>query len=470
MRRRSPYQSQPPRRIVKKKVNKKRILMLFLIPFLILGAGGAAYAAHLWTSAASAIDNAHVADTRDKSALRDEAVDPVEDNVSILFMGVDDSDTRDEGNSRSDAMILATFNKKEHSVDLLSIPRDSYVYVPEVDRQTKITHAHAYGGAQASVETVENFLNVPVDYYAEINFNAFMDIINTLGGIEVEVPYELYEQNSKDQKDAIHLEEGLQELNGEEALALARTRHYDNDIERGKRQQEIIKAMITKASSAGSVFKYDALIQDVGDNLSTSLTFDQIKSFISYGTSNDLTINTLNLDGTGGKLSDGIWYYQVDPASLADVQTQLRKHLGLSEEVDTDSVETDGSGVYDDSTGTTDSTGSTSSGTGETGTTDSSTGTTGSTGTSDSSTGTTGGTGTSDSSTGSTGTTDNSTGTSGSTDSSTESSGTSSYDTGSSSTDSTSSNSTSGSTYEDTTGTTTNDSTSVGSTGSTTTP
>ncbi|PAE17960.1 hypothetical protein CHH91_00185 [Virgibacillus sp. 7505] len=457
MRRRSPYQSQPPRRIVKKKVNKKRILMLLLIPVLILGAGGAAYAAHLWTSAASAIDNAHVADTRDKSALRDEAVDPVEDNVSILFMGVDDSDTRDEGNSRSDAMILATFNKKEHSVDLLSIPRDSYVYVPEVDRQTKITHAHAYGGAQASVETVENFLNVPVDYYAEINFNAFMDIIDTLGGIEVEVPYELYEQNSKDQKDAIHLEEGLQELNGEEALALARTRHYDNDIERGKRQQEIIKAMITKASSAGSVFKYDALIQDVGDNLSTSLTFDQIKSFISYGTSNDLTINTLNLNGTGGKLSDGIWYYQVDPASLADVQTQLRKHLGLSEEVDTDSVETDGSGVYDDSTGTTDSTGSTSSGTGETGTTDSSTGTTGSTGTSDSSTG-------------STGATDNSTGTSGSTDSSTESSGTSSYDTGSSSTDSTSSNSTSGSTYEGTTGTTTNDSTSVGSTGNTTTP
>lgn len=448
MRRRSPYQPQPPRRTVKKKVNKKRILMLLLIPVLILGAGGAAYAAHLFNSAATAINKAHVADTRDKSALRDEVVDPVEDNVSILFMGVDDSDTRDEGNSRSDAMILATFNKKEHSVDLLSIPRDSYVYVPEVDRQTKITHAHAYGGAQASVETVENFLNVPVDYYAEINFNAFMDIIDTLGGIDVEVPYELYEQNSKDQKDAIHLEEGMQELNGEEALALARTRHYDNDIERGKRQQEIIKAMITKASSAGAVFKYDNLINDVGDNLSTSLTFDQIKSFISYGTSNDLKINTLNLDGTGGKLSDGIWYYQVDPTSLADVQKQLREHLGLSEEVDTDSVETDGSGVYDDSTGTTDSTGSPSSGIGETGTTDSSTGTTGSTGT-----------------------TDNTSGTSGSTtDGTTESSGTSSYDTGSSNTDSTSSNSTSGTTYENTTGTTTTDSTSVDSTGSTTTP
>ncbi|PAD35241.1 LCP family protein [Terribacillus saccharophilus] len=444
MRRRSPYQPQPPRRTVKKKVNKKRILMLLLIPVLILGAGGAAYAAHLWTSAASAIEKAHVADTRDKSALREEAVDPVEDNVSILFMGVDDSDTRDEGNSRSDAMILATFNKKEHSVDLLSIPRDSYVYVPEVDRQTKITHAHAYGGAQASVETVENFLNVPVDYYAEINFNAFMDIIDTLGGIDVEVPYELYEQNSKDQKDAIHLEEGMQELNGEEALALARTRHYDNDIERGKRQQEIIKAMITKASSAGSVFKYDALIQDVGDNLSTSLTFDQIKSFISYGTSNDLKINTLNLDGTGGKLSDGIWYYQVDPTSLADIQKQLREHLDLSQEVDTDSVETDGSGVYDDSTGTTDSTettdstGTTSSGTGETGTTDSSTGTTGGTGSTDTSDSTTGG-----------------------------STGTSSYDTGGSSTDT---NSTSGTTYEDTTETTTNDSTSVDSTGSTITP
>jgi polyisoprenyl-teichoic acid--peptidoglycan teichoic acid transferase len=377
MSRRSPYQSQPPRRKVKKKLKKKRILMLILLPILILGAGGAAYAAHLYNSAANAIEKSHVADAREKSELREAAVDPVEDNVSILFMGVDDSDTRDQSNSRSDAMILATFNKDEHSVDLLSIPRDSYVYVPEVDRKTKITHAHAYGGAQASVETVENFLNVPVDYYAEINFNAFMDIIDTLGGIEVEVPYELYEQNSKDQKDAIHLEEGLQELNGEEALALARTRHYDNDIERGKRQQEIIKAMISKASSASSIFKYDDLIQDVGDNLTTSLTFDQIKSFVSYGTSNKLTINTLNLDGTGGKLSDGIWYYQVDPASLADTQKELREHLGLSLEVDTDSVETGSSGVYD-STGTTGETGST-------GTTDS-TGNTGSAGYTESST------------------------------------------------------------------------------------
>ncbi|QXE01100.1 LCP family protein [Terribacillus sp. DMT04] len=355
MSRRSPNQSQPPRRTVKKKLKKKRIIMLILLPILILGAGGAAYAAHLYSSAASAIEKSHVADAREKSNLREAAVDPVEDNVSILFMGVDDSDTRDQSNSRSDAMILATFNKEEHSVDLLSIPRDSYVYVPEVDRKTKITHAHAYGGAQASVETVENFLNVPVDYYAEINFNAFMDIIDTLGGIEVEVPYELYEQNSKDQKNAIHLEEGLQELNGEEALALARTRHYDNDIERGKRQQEIIKAMISKASSASSIFKYDDLIQDVGDNLTTSLTFDQIKSFVSYGTSNELTINTLNLDGTGGKLSDGIWYYQVDPASLADAQKELREHLGLSVKIDTDSVETGSSGVYD-STGTTDGT------------------------------------------------------------------------------------------------------------------
>ena len=464
MSRKSPYQPKPPGRIVKKKVNKKRILMLILIPVLILGAGGAAYAAHLWTSAANAIEKAHVEDTRDKSALREEAVDPVEDNVSILFMGVDDSDTRDEANSRSDAMILATFNKEDHSVDLLSIPRDSYVYVPEVDRKTKITHAHAYGGAQASVETVENFLNVPVDYYAEINFNAFMDIIDTLGGIEVEVPYELYEQNSKDQKDAIHLEEGLQELNGEEALALARTRHYDNDIERGKRQQEIIKAMITKAASAGSVFKYDDLIQDVGDNLSTSLTFNQIKSFISYGTSNDLKINTLNLDGTGGKLSDGIWYYQVDPTSLADVQKQLREHLDLSEQVDTDSVETDGSGVYDstgstdgstDSTGTTDSAGTTSSGTG----TDTTDNTTGSTGSTDYSTGTTNSgtdTGTSES-TGSSGATDTGSATDGT-------SGTTTYDT-----DSTSESST-GTTYEDPTGTGTNDSTSVDSAGTATTP
>ena len=95
---------------------------------------------------------------RESSALRDEDVQPLKDNVSILFIGIDDSEERGQGaeNARSDALILATLNIKTKTVKTLSIPRDSYVYIPKVKRKDKITHAHAYGGTVATIDSIEN--------------------------------------------------------------------------------------------------------------------------------------------------------------------------------------------------------------------------------------------------------------------------------------------------------------------------
>src|SRR5699024_7653135 len=119
-----------------------------------------------------------------------------------------------------------------------SIPRDSYVYIPEVGYEDKINHAHAFGGHRATIDAVENLLDIPVDYWVKLNFNAFVDVIDAIDGIDVEVPYEFTESNSDDKRDSIHLFPGKQLVDGEEALALARTRKLDNDIERGKRQLE----------------------------------------------------------------------------------------------------------------------------------------------------------------------------------------------------------------------------------------
>src|SRR5690606_21377009 len=108
------------------------------------------------------------------------------------------------------------------------------VYIPEVGYNDKINHAHAFGGPKATIETVEQLLDVPVDYYVKLNFHAFTEVVDVIGGITAEVPYELWESDSNDKKNAIHLLPGEQLLNGEQALALARTRKYDSDIERGK--------------------------------------------------------------------------------------------------------------------------------------------------------------------------------------------------------------------------------------------
>ncbi|WP_404455619.1 LCP family protein [Virgibacillus necropolis] len=321
-------QTRMTKRGKKRKLRKRAYFIL--IPVLLVFVSLLTYAAYLYTKADSVFTESYKDDGRAKSDLREEAVDPAEDNVSVLIIGVDQSDVRNnKGSARSDTLMLATLNIEDKSVKLVSIPRDSYVYVPEVDRKTKINHAHAYGGPPATIKTVENLLEIPVDYYVKVNFDAFIDVVNAVDGIKVDVPYELYEQNSNDVQEAIHLLPGEQQLNGEEALALARTRHYDNDIERGKRQQEIIKAVVQKATSLNSVLKFDNIIEAVGENMTTNMTFDEMKSFISYGTgSGSLEIDTLTLEGSNYRPGD-TYYWKLDEIALEETKELLKSHLEI---------------------------------------------------------------------------------------------------------------------------------------------
>lgn len=315
-----------------KKKNRKKLYMFIFIPAFLILLGTVSYGVVVYTKAQKAVDDSYkdVGRENETSDLRVDTVDPVEDNVSILIIGVDDSEKREyDENSRSDTLILATFNKEKGNVKLLSIPRDSYVYVPEVGYSTKINSAHFYGGPKASIETVENFLNVPVDYYVRLNFEAFIEVVDSLGGIDYNVPFKIDELNSKDKINGIHLEPGYQKLDGEEALALARTRKYDNDFERGKRQQEIIKTIVKETVSASSIMKMGNLIDAVGNNMTTNLSFDEMKSFMGYGLNNDFTFSSLTLEGSGGYMDDGLWYFQVDENSRIEVEMKLREQLDM---------------------------------------------------------------------------------------------------------------------------------------------
>ena len=310
-----------------KKKRKKRIVRWIMFPLILILVSAVAYGAHLYSQAEMVMKESYQPVERDSKRV---SVNPFEENISVLFIGVDDSSKRQfEGNSRTDALMLATFNKDNKSVKLLSIPRDSYVYIPDMGYSDKINHAHAYGGVPYTLQTVENLLDIPVDYYVKMNFDAFIDVIDALNGIEVNVPYTFSEQDSNDKAGAIRLNEGLQTLNGEEALALARTRKLDSDIERGKRQQEIIKAIIKRAASAKSVSNYTEVIEAIGNNMKTDIRFEQITSFVDYAMAGlNLDVETLNLVGSDSKM-DGIYYYQLDELALAETRTTLQKHLGL---------------------------------------------------------------------------------------------------------------------------------------------
>ncbi|UII55631.1 LCP family protein [Cytobacillus spongiae] len=316
-----------------KKARRKRIVAWILLPILVLTISATVYGAFLYSKAESVMDESYTPIERDTKRTE---VDPKVDNISILMIGVDDSDTRAEVNSRSDALMVATFNKKAKSVKLLSIPRDSLVYIPSEDIEDKINHAHAFGGPASTIETVEELLEIPIDYYVKVNFNAFIDIVDALDGIKVEVPYAINEFDSKDNRNAISLQPGLQVLDGEEALALARTRHQDNDIMRGERQQEILKAIVDKAISANSITKYADVIDAIGENMQTDLSFSQMKSFFDYATAgSSLQIDSIKIDGEDLWIDNGnnrSYYYQLDEESISEVQLTLQVHLGIEEE------------------------------------------------------------------------------------------------------------------------------------------
>ncbi|GGE67324.1 LCP family protein required for cell wall assembly [Priestia taiwanensis] len=310
---------------------------IFALVFMLLLVGGIGYAANLAFKASSAVGNAAM--DLGKSGLRDEDVSPVTHNVSVLIMGVDESEKRSKeyGEAvRTDALLLATFNKDDKSVKLVSIPRDTYTYIPVENKKDKITHAHATGavkyggeegGPKATREAVEGLFNIPVDYFVKFNFESFIKIVDALGGIEVDVPVEFTEQDSNDVPDAIHVKKGLQTLNGEQALALARTRHIDSDIMRGQRQQLVIEAIVKKLASVGSVTKVGTIIDSIDGQFKTNLTFNNMLSFYKYGIG--ATIEKLQVVGED-KYIGGVYYYVPEKQKLSELTRQLRMHLGMS--------------------------------------------------------------------------------------------------------------------------------------------
>ncbi|MFB1082247.1 LCP family protein [Jeotgalibacillus sp. JSM ZJ347] len=333
------------RKTYKKKAKAKRVRKVMLmvgLPLLLIAVSGLVYGGYLITKAKNVADESYEeVEGREQSELREKEVDPDVDNVSVLFLGVDGSDVRENadgfqnGTTRTDAIILATLNNEDKSIKLTSIPRDTLAYIPEVEYEDKINHAHAFGGPKASMEAVEGLLDVPVDYYVRMNFYAFMDVVDALDGVEVDVPFNMYEMDSNDTKNAIFLPEGEQIVDGEEALAFVRSRHMDSDIARGERQQEVIDAILDKAKSAGSINRYADVIEAVGDNMKTNMRFSEMRSFMSYAVNSNLSVDMHTLQGEG-VMYDGVYYYEAYEDELETVRSDLRQHLGLSSFVSND--------------------------------------------------------------------------------------------------------------------------------------
>lgn len=286
----------------------------------------------LYLETRGAINDSFLDSKKSKSSLRDKPVDPSLDHISVLFLGVDDSKSRRESGqkanqARTDAMIYTTFNRDKKQIRMVSIPRDTLSYIPAVKYYDKITHAHAIDGPQGSIDSVEATLNAPVDYYARINMEAFVEVVDELGGIEYDVPFDLNEPNTND-KGKIKVKKGKRTLSGDEALAVVRSRKQDSDLERGKRQMEMIKAIIRKAQETNSINKLDDLVKIVGKNAKHNFSFENIQNLATTYLSSEVKIKTEQLSGTDANFN-GVYFFNPDLDNLVSLSNKLRKDLNL---------------------------------------------------------------------------------------------------------------------------------------------
>lgn len=263
---------------------------------------------------------------------------------TMLLLGIDSEqdDIRKSSSFNGDTIMMVTFDPETLSTTMFSIPRDTYVKMACGGRITKINHA-SWGGTSCMVKTVENLTGIKIDYYAKINFKGVVDLVNILGGINVDVPVKFCEQNSDRQwgDKTICLEPGMQKLDGEQALALARHRKTLplGDFQRGQNQQLVVEGMIGSLKNVKSVEDFYKILDTIGKNMDTNMTTEEMLSFYNIGKNLLLKSGDVNLNITktfltgydqyitvGNSKSYTFQYYK---QSLAEIVKAMKINLGL---------------------------------------------------------------------------------------------------------------------------------------------
>lgn len=210
--------------------------------------------------------------------------------VNILLMGVDDKDHENPYDTarRSDTMMVASISPQDGTVNLLSLPRDTKVNIPGRKGYDKLNHAYAYGGAELARSTVEQFLHIPVNYYVVIDWQAFIKVIDILGGVDLYVEHDMNYEDPYADLD-IDIKKGYQHLDGEKSGQYVRFRSDElGDIGRVQRQQRFLKALAKEMMQVGTILKLPALVTTLNQYVETDMSVmtmvkvaNSLKSFSS---------------------------------------------------------------------------------------------------------------------------------------------------------------------------------------------
>lgn len=301
-------------------MSKKKVIWISLITCLLIGV--VVYASSIYNDVSTTIQTIHEPEIRKVSELRTTEVELVKkEPFSLLLLGVDE---REGDKGRSDTMIVLTVNPTTNSTKMISIPRDTYTEIIGKDKLDKINHAYAFGGIEMSLDTIENLLNIPVDYILQVNMESFLEIVDIIGGVNVDNPIAF-------QEGGYTFNEGIIHLDGEQALSYVRMRKDDpqGDFGRQSRQKQVLQAILKEGATVNNLWKYKEFLASIQENIRTNMTFEQMID-IQKGYKNALNqIETLSFEKGEGTRIDGIWYYVMDEQELNNVTLQLKKHLEI---------------------------------------------------------------------------------------------------------------------------------------------
>ncbi|HZK32956.1 MAG TPA: LCP family protein [Tissierellaceae bacterium] len=302
----------------------KKFVLSFLISLMVFGIIIVGLEGNFFskTNSIIAADNSH----------DDEEEDLIEpqnkDELLFLLMGIDGNDVTKSKGTRTDTMILVKMNFKEGSIDLLSIPRDTRVFVK--GKLDKINHAHAFGGSDLSIRTVREFLNIDLEYFVKVDYQVVKGVVEAIGGIDIDVPVRMrhWDPTAKPALN-IDLQPGLQELDGKNAHDFLRFRGYPNgDIGRVEAQQYFMKEFVKQTLKAKNILKIPKLIEEYYKNVETNIPLTAMLRGAASANKIDMEkMNTLIIPGTP-KTINAISYYIYDETGTKEiVEENLEDYL-----------------------------------------------------------------------------------------------------------------------------------------------
>lgn len=246
-------------------------------------------------------------------------------SFNVVIIGIDSREGV-EG-ARADSVMIAHVNSDHSQVTLTSIPRDTYAYIPKVNRYEKLTHAYSYGQSEEVLATLSNLFDYKFDKYVEVDFQKVISLVDSVNGITLKSSHTFCEMDEHDKKNQYCFEEGkTYNMNGKEALSYARHRKSDSDIYRAKRQQEVISALIKKAKSLGPLVMTPVALNAYRE-VNTNISFLDFPSFFDMITM-DFKINRQVADGYSAYKYDSYYnqnlsYFFINPVFVQEFHNEL---------------------------------------------------------------------------------------------------------------------------------------------------